>query len=88
MGHTVTSGVILYCNPDQPYYTHRAHHSWFDEYSYCIYTEENRAPGYSLLQKGPESLIRNLYMLSLIPWEIVLTSTPFCDAKILTYEIE
>ena len=45
MGYTATTGVILYCKPDQPFIIHRAHHIWFDEYNYRLSIEDKHTPG-------------------------------------------
>ena len=44
--------------------------------------------GYLLLQQDSESLPHKLDLLNLIPYELDITSTPFCDATILVYDIE
>ena len=41
-----------------------------------------------LLQQYPEGHINNSDLLNLIPYELDLTSTPFKDETIVTYEIE
>ena len=41
-----------------------------------------------ILQQDPESLIHNLDLINLVPCELGLTSTPFCDANIITYGLE
>ena len=48
----------------------------------------NHTPGYLPLQKYCEIILHNFYLIKLIPCELDLTSTPFCDTTILTYEIE
>ena len=88
MGYSANTGAIFYWNPDQYFVIHRTHHVWFGEYISCIPIEDKHNPGYLLLQQDPESLIHNSDLLKLIPCELDLTSTPFSDAKILTYEIE
>ena len=59
MGYEATTGVILYWKPDQQFIIHRAHHVWFDEYNYRLYTEDNHTTGYRLLQKAPEGHIHD-----------------------------
>ena len=44
--------------------------------------------GYLLLQKDPDSHVHHSDLFNLIPHELNLTSTPFFDTTILTYEIE
>ena len=88
MGYTDTTGVILYWKLYQPFVIHRAHHFWFDEYNAQLYIEDKHVPGYLLPWKYPESLIRNLDLLTLILCELDLTSTPFSDTTMITYEIE
>ena len=88
MGYADTTGIILYWKPDQPFVIHRAHHVWFDEYSSCLYIEDNHTPDSLLLRKYPESHIHYSYLLNLIPCELDITSTPFSDITIITYDIE
>ena len=88
MGYAVTTVVISYCNPYQPLVIHRAHHVWFDKYNYRLSIEDKHAPDYLLLQQDPESRSINSDLLNLIPCELVLTSNPFSDTIIITYEIE
>ena len=82
-----TTVYVLYWKTDQPFVVNRSHHVWFDEYNCCLYIEDNITPVYLLLQQYPESLIHNSYSLDLIPNELNLTSTPFRDTKLLTYEV-
>ena len=88
MGYASTTGVIIYWKPDQPFVVHRAHHIWFDEYSYCFSIEENHTPGYLLLKQYPEIILHHSELLNLIPFELDIISTPFCGTIILTYEVE
>ena len=88
MGYEATTGVIIYCNLYQTFVIYRAHHFWFDEYNSHISIEENHTPGSLLLQQDPESHFHNSDLLNLIPCEIDIISTTFCDTTILTYEIE
>ena len=88
MGYAATTGVIIYWKPDQPFIIHRAHHVWFDEYNSRLSIEYNNNPGYLLLWQDPEGHIHDSDFFNLIPWELDLTSTPFSDEKIITYEIE
>ena len=88
MGYAATTGVILYWKWYQPYIIHRAHHVWFDEYNYCLSTEDKHTPGFLLIRKYPEGYIRDSDLLNLIPCELDLTSTPFSDETIITYDIE
>ena len=49
MGYADIIGVIIYCNPDQPFVIHRYYHVWFDEYNYRLFIENNHTPGSLLL---------------------------------------
>ena len=88
MGYAANTGVIIYCNPDQPLVLHRAHHVCFDEYNSLLSIEYKHTPGSLLLQQYPESLINNSDLLNLIPCERFITSTPFSNTTIITYEID
>ena len=88
MGYAATTVVILYLGLYQPFVIHRAHHVWFDEYNSRLSIEDKHTPGSLLLQQYPEYHIHNSDFLYLIPYELDLTSTKFCDTTILTYEIE
>ena len=66
---------------------HRAHHVWFDEYNSCISIEYKHTPVYLLPLQYPKIHIHNSDLLNLIPFELDLTSTPFCGTIILTCEI-
>ena len=88
MVYADTTGVVLYYNPYQTIFIHRNHHVWFDEYNSCLFIEDNYTPSYLLLKQYPESHVHNSDLLNLITCELDLTSTPFCDTKILTYKIE
>ena len=59
MGYAASTEVSIYCNPDQNFVIHRAHHVWFDDYNYRLYIEENNTPGSLLIQKYPKSLIHH-----------------------------
>ena len=59
-GYAATTGFILYWNPDQNFVIHRAHHVWFDEYTYILHIEYKHTPVYLLLQQDPYSIIRDL----------------------------
>ena len=50
--------------------------------------EDKHTPGSLLLWQDPESYIHNSDLLNLIPFELDLTSTPFRDETIITYDIE
>ena len=56
--------------------------------NYFLSIEDKHTPGHLLLQQDSESIHNSLDILKLIPFELELTSTPFCDTTILTYEIE
>ena len=88
MGYASTTGFILYWKQYQPFVIHRAHHVWFDEYTYHISKEDNHTPGYLPLRQDHKIHIHNLDLFNLIPFELDIISTQFCDTKILTYEIE
>ena len=88
MVYTATTGVIIYCNPHQPFFIHGSHHAWFDEYNSRISMEDKNTPSCLLLKQDLERILHILYLLDLIPCELSITSTPFCDTTILTYEIE
>ena len=87
MVYADTTGVVLYYNPYQTIFIHRNHHVWFDEYNSCLFIEDNYTPSYLLLKQYPESHVHNSDLLNLITCELDLTSTPFCDTKILTYKL-
>ena len=88
MVYAANTGVILYWKLDQPNYIRRYHHAWFDEYNSLLSTEEKRTSISLIIQQCPEIIIHNLYLLKLSPCELNITSTSFCDAIILTYEME
>ena len=88
MGYAATTGVIIYWKPYQPFVIHRSHHFWFDEYNSRLSIEDKNTPGSLLLWQDPEGHIQDSYLLNLIPCEIDLTSTPFSDTTIITYDIE
>ena len=88
MGYSATTGVIIYWKPEQPFVIHKDHHVWFDEYKSRLSIKYNHTPGSGLLRQYPEMHIHNSDLLKLIPCELDIASTPFCDTKILTYEIE
>ena len=88
MGYTATTWVILYWKPDQQFIIHGAHNVWFDEYNSCLSIEYKHTTGSLLLRQDPEIHIHNSMILNLIPWELDLTSTPFIDETIITYDIE
>ena len=53
-----------------------------------ISIEENHTQGSLLLQQDPEIIIHHSDLLNFRPCGLDLTSTPFCDTKVLTYLIE
>ena len=59
MGYAATTRVILYWNPDHPFFIQRYHHVWFDEYRSRLFIEYNHTPGYLLLSQDPDSRINN-----------------------------
>ena len=88
MGYAATTGVILYWKPDQLFIIHRAHHVWFNEYNSRLSIEYKHTPGSLPLWKDPEVRIHDSDLFNLIPCELDLTSTPFSDEKIITFDIE
>ena len=68
--------------------TQRAHHVWFGKYISRLSIEDNHTPGSLLLWQYPESSIHKSDLLNLISCELDLTSTPFHDKTMITYEIE
>ena len=88
MGYSATTEVILYCNPDQPFEIQSDHHVWFDKYDYRLSIYGKHIPGYLLLPQYPEIIIHNSDLLNLIPCELDITLTPFCDTPILTYKTD
>ena len=88
MGYADTTGIMLYWKTDQPFVINRDHNVWFDEYNYHLSIEYTQTPGSLLLWQDPEGHIHNSDPLNLIPYELDLTSTPFRDETIITYDIE
>ena len=88
MGYAITTGVILYWKPDQPFIIHRSYHVWFDEYNSSLFIEDKHTPGSLLLRPDPEGHIHDSEPLNLIPCKLDIISTPFSDNKINTYDIE
>ena len=88
MGYAATTWFILFWKTDYNFVIHISHNDWFDEYNSSLSIEDNNTPSYLPLKKDTESLIHNSDLLNCIPCEIDLTSTPFHDTTILTYEIE
>ena len=67
---------------------HRAHYVCFDEYNYRLSIEDKHTPGFLLLPQYPEGCFHYSDLLNLIPCEFDLTSTPFSDETIITYDVE
>ena len=88
MVYAATTEVILYWKPYQHFFFHRDYHAWFDESNFRLSIEDNHTPGSLFLRQYPESHIHDSDLLNLIPCELDLVSTPFCDTTILTYKIE
>ena len=88
MGYADTSGIVIYWNPDQIIFIHRAHSIYLDEYDYRIFIQDNHTRGYLLLQQDPETHIYNSDILNLNLCELDLTYTTFFYTTIITYEIE
>ena len=86
MEYAATTGVILYWKPDQPFIIHRDHHVWIDEYNSRLSIEDKHTPGSLILRQYPEDHIHNSDLLNLIPCELDLTSTPFSEETIITYD--
>ena len=61
---------------------------WFDKYNSCLSIEDKHTPGFLLLWKDPEGHIHDSDLLNLIPCELDITSTPFSDETIITYDID
>ena len=61
---------------------------WFDEYNSRLSIEDKHTQGSLLLRQDPEGHIHNSDLLNMIPCELDLTSTPFIDETIITYDIE
>ena len=87
MGWTSNTGVIFYWKPDQ-IFIHRAHHVRFDEDNSSLSIEDKHLTGSLLIQQDPEIYVQNSDPLNFIPCGLDLPSTPFCDTKIITYEID
>ena len=88
MGYADTTWVILYWKLDEPFVIHKVHNVWFDEYNYRLSIRYKHTPGYLFLRYYPGIFIHNSDLLKLIPCELDIASTPFCDTKIITYEID
>ena len=88
IGYAGTTGVIIYCKPDQTFIIHRADHVWSDEYNYRLYIEYKHTPGFLLLRKDPEGHIHDSDLLNFISCELDLKVTPFSDTTMITYEME
>ena len=88
MGYADTAGVIIFCNPDHTFAIQIDHNACFYEYNSRLSIEYKQTPGYLLLQQDTEIILHNLDLLNLILCELDIKSTPFCDATIITYEIE
>ena len=88
MGYSSSTGVIIYWKADQTFVIHGSHHVWFDEYNYFLSINDKHTPGSLPLVQDTESCIHYSYLPDLIPCELDLTYTPFCDTKIITCEIE
>ena len=79
MGYKSNIVVIIYYKPNQTKYIHRYHNIWFHEYNFRISTEENHTPRYLFLQQDTESIMYNSDFLNLVPCELDLKFTTFCD---------
>ena len=88
MGYGATTEFILNWKSDQNFVIHRSHHIWFDEYNSRLSIEDNHTTGYLLPWQDPEGHIHDSDLLNLIPFELDLTSTPFWDTTIITYDIK
>ena len=88
MGYAATTGVIIYWKPDQTFIIHKAHNIWFDAYNYRLSIEDKHTPGSLLLWQYPEGHIHDSDLLNLISFKLDLTSTPFSDEAMITYDIE
>ena len=88
MGYAANTDIIIYWKPYQFFVIHRDHHVWFDEYNSRLSIEDKHTPCSLILWQDPESHIHNSDRLNFITCELDLTSTPFSDTKIITYEIK
>ena len=88
MGYAANKGIIIYWKPYQYFVIHRDHHVWFDEYNFLLSIEYKHTPCSLILWQDPEIHIHNSDRLNLIPCELDITSTPFSDTTIITYEIK
>ena len=86
MGYADTTVVTIYWKPYRPFFIHRSHHNCFDSYNSRLSIEENHNPGSLILQKYHESIIHHSDLINLIPCELDLSSIPFFDTTVLTYE--
>ena len=77
MVYVATKGVVLYCNPYQPFYIHISHNYWSVEYNSCLSIEDKNTPGSLFLKQDHEIICHNQDLINLIPCEIDATSTPF-----------
>ena len=62
---------------------HVAHHVWFDEYNSRLSIQYKHTPGSLLLWQD-----RYSDLLNLITCKLDITSIPFSDETIITYDIE
>ena len=88
MGYVDTTGVIIYWKLDQPFVIHKGHHVWYDENNSSLSIKYKHSPGSWLLRQYHGIHVNNSDLLKLIQCELDIASTPFCDTKVLTYEIE
>ena len=79
---------VLYWNPDQNFSIYRSHNYCFDEYNSLLSMQDKHTTDYLPLQQNKESILYHSDLLNFIPSEIDITSTPFSDTIILTYDIE
>ena len=88
MGYAATTGAIIYWNREKRFIVNKSHHVWFYEYISFLSIEDKHTIVYLLLQQYPGIILHHSYLLNLIPFKLDLTSIPFHDTTILTYDIK
>ena len=53
-----------------------------------VFTQDKSTTGSLHSQQDTEVLINNVYLINLVPCKLDLTSTPFLDSTIITYELD
>ena len=86
MQYKATKDVLLYWKPDQPYYTHRAHHSWFDEYKTHLSSDRNHTPRSQQLQWDPERFpCQSSIQINFVPCELKFSGGNFTESNKVKY---